>query len=67
LTTLGDRFMASFDSATSAVECTIGLQRSFATRNNTAAEPMLVRVGLNSGEPIEEDVDLFGTAVTFAM
>ncbi|MDP9237941.1 MAG: adenylate/guanylate cyclase domain-containing protein [Chloroflexota bacterium] len=64
--TMGDGFMASFDSATSAVECAIDLQRSFAARNDTAAEPMLVRVGLNAGEPIEEDDDLFGTAVTTA-
>ena len=64
--TLGDGFMASFDSATSAVECAIDLQRSFAARNSSAAEPMLVRVGLNAGEPIEEDDDLFGTAVTMA-
>ena len=64
--TMGDGFMASFDSATSAVECAIDLQRSFAARNHTAAEPMLVRVGLNAGEPIEEDDDLFGTAVTMA-
>jgi len=64
--TMGDGFMASFDSATSAIECAIDLQRSFAARNHTAAEPMLVRVGLNAGEPIEEDDDLFGTAVTMA-
>jgi class 3 adenylate cyclase len=64
--TMGDGFIASFDSATSAVECAIDLQRSFAARNDTASEPMLVRVGLNAGEPIEEDDDLFGTAVTIA-
>ena len=63
---MGDGFMASFDSATSAVECAIDLQRRFAGRNDTATEPMLVRVGLNAGEPIEEDGDLFGTAVTMA-
>jgi class 3 adenylate cyclase/pimeloyl-ACP methyl ester carboxylesterase len=64
--TMGDGFMAAFDSATSAVECAIGLQRAFASRNYTAAEPVLVRVGLNAGEPIAEDDDLFGTAVTMA-
>jgi class 3 adenylate cyclase len=64
--TMGDGFMASFDSATSAVECAIELQRAFAVRNTTSSEPMLVRVGLNAGEPIEEDDDLFGTAVTMA-
>jgi len=63
---MGDGFMASFASATSAVECAIGLQRAFASRNKTAAERMLVRVGLNAGEPISEDDDLFGTAVTMA-
>ena len=64
--TMGDGFMASFDSATRAVECAIDLQRSFAGRNNTASEPMLVRVGLNAGEPIEEDGDLFGATVILA-
>ena len=69
--TMGDGFMASFDSSTNAVECAIDLQRSFAARNESATEPLLVRVGLNAGEPIEEDdpdgrVDLFGTAVTLA-
>ena len=32
----------------------------------STVEPLLVRVGLNAGEPIEEDDDLFGTAVTLA-
>jgi len=64
--TMGDGFMASFDSSTNAVECAIDLQRSFAARNETSSAPLLVRVGLNAGEPIEEDDDLFGTAVTMA-
>ena len=64
--TMGDGFMASFDSATKAVECAIDLQRAFAARNETSTEPLLVRIGLNAGEPIEEDDDLFGTAVTMA-
>jgi len=63
---MGDGFMASFDSATSAVECAIALQRAFAARNESAADPIRVRVGVNAGEPIAEDADLFGTAVTMA-
>jgi class 3 adenylate cyclase len=63
---MGDGFMASFDSATSAVECAIALQRAFAARNASAADPIRVRVGVNAGEPIAEDADLFGTAVTMA-
>jgi len=64
--TMGDGFMASFSSATRALDCAIALQRAFAERNESAAEPIRVRVGLNAGEPIEEEQDLFGTAVILA-
>ncbi len=63
LKTMGDGFMASFSSATKALECSIAMQRAFAAHNESAEEPILVRVGLNAGEPIAEDEDLFGTAV----
>ncbi len=61
--TMGDGFMASFGSVTKAVECAIALQRAFAERDG---EPLNVRVGLNAGEPIEEDGDLFGATVILA-
>jgi class 3 adenylate cyclase len=61
--TMGDGFMASFGSVTKAVDCAIGLQQAFADREG---EPLSVRVGLNAGEPIEEDGDLFGTTVILA-
>jgi class 3 adenylate cyclase len=61
--TMGDGFMASFGSVTKAVECAIALQRAFAERKG---EPLNVRVGLNAGEPIEEDGDLFGATVILA-
>ncbi len=64
--TMGDGFMASFSSATKALESAIAMQRAFAARNESAAEPIRVRVGLNAGEPIAEDDDLFGTAVILA-
>ena len=64
--TMGDGFMASFSSATKALECAIVMQRAFAGHNESAEEPILVRVGLNAGEPIAEDDDLFGTAVNEA-
>lgn len=64
--TIGDAFMASFGSATKAIECAIALQRAFAMRNETATEQIRVRVGLNAGEPIAEAGDLFGTSVTIA-
>jgi len=64
--TMGDGFMASFSSATRALECAIAMQRAFAEHNESAEEPIRVRVGLNAGEPIAEDQDLFGTAVILA-
>ena len=64
--TMGDGFMASVSSATKALECAIAMQRAFAERNESAKEPIMVRVGLNAGEPIAEDDDLFGTAVNEA-
>ena len=58
--TMGDGFMASFGSVTKSVECAIALQKAFADREG---EPLSIRVGLNAGEPIEEDGDLFGATV----
>ena len=64
--TMGDGFMASFSSATKALECAIAIQSAFAERNESAEEPIKVRIGLNAGEPIAEDDDLYGTAVNLA-
>ncbi len=52
--------MASLGSVTKAIECAVALQRAFAQHSDTADEPLSVRVGLNAGEPIAEDGDLFG-------
>jgi class 3 adenylate cyclase/alpha-beta hydrolase superfamily lysophospholipase len=62
----GDSFMVSFDSVTAAMDCAIALQRAFAARNEVGGEPLQVRIGLNSGEPVEEDGDLFGSSVILA-
>jgi class 3 adenylate cyclase len=69
--TMGDGFMASFSSATKALECAITLQSAFSEHNQSADEVIIVRIGLNAGEPIAEDDpggrgDLFGTSVNMA-
>jgi len=68
--TMGDGFMASFASATKALECAIAIQRAFEERNAGVRAhhdaPLRVRIGLNAGEPIAEESDLFGTAVITA-
>ena len=67
---LGDGFMASFRSVTAAVECAIALQQQIRERNTNLGPPdrpdLEVRIGLNAGEPIEEEGDLFGAAVILA-
>jgi class 3 adenylate cyclase len=62
----GDSFMVSFGSVTKAAECAVALQRALARRNAAGGEPIAVRVGLNAGEPIAEDGDLFGSTVIMA-
>lgn len=63
----GDGVMASFASVSSAVECSIVIQRDFATYNHeNPAAAMHVRIGLSAGEPVAEDQDLFGAAVQLA-
>jgi adenylate cyclase len=58
----GDGIMASFPSASSALACAVAVQRAVAAR----ADAPRVRIGLNAGEPVAEEADLFGTAVQLA-
>jgi class 3 adenylate cyclase len=59
----GDGIMASFPSASQALRCAIAVQQAVAALADT---PLRVRVGLNAGEPVAEEQDLFGTAVQLA-
>jgi class 3 adenylate cyclase/pimeloyl-ACP methyl ester carboxylesterase len=63
---MGDGFMASFVSATQALECAIAMERAFAAHNEASDSQLNIRIGLNTGEPIAEEEDLFGTAVITA-
>ena len=62
----GDGIMASFPDATSAVECAIKIQREFHHYNAHTKEPIHIRIGMDSGEPVEDSNDLFGTTVQLA-
>ena len=71
---MGDGFMVAFASAARALSCAVDIQKAFAAYNAEQAaahaEPVEasinVRIGLNTGESIEEAGDYFGTAVTLA-
>jgi class 3 adenylate cyclase/pimeloyl-ACP methyl ester carboxylesterase len=62
----GDGIMASFATASKALACATAIQTALVERNEAAEEPINVRIGLNAGEPVAEDEDLFGTAVQLA-
>ena len=63
----GDGIMASFPSASGALECAVALQRGVAShREEHPDSPLGVYLGLNAGEPIAEENDLFGTSVDLA-
>jgi class 3 adenylate cyclase len=63
----GDGILAAFPSVQSALDCALAMQRAFArhTRRHPR-RPLQVRIGINVGEPLAENGDLFGTAVNTA-
>jgi class 3 adenylate cyclase len=61
----GDGIMASFASASLAAECAIHIQRAVAAHNSDGGS-VGVRIGINAGEPIADEDDLFGAAVQLA-
>ena len=63
----GDGIMASFKSVANSVNCALNIQEAFDTHNLANPDEALhVRIGISAGEPIEEDGDLFGSAVQMA-
>src|SRR5207247_4462107 len=62
----GDGFMIAFRSAAKALECAEAIQTALAARNESAAEPVLVRIGLHAGEVIKEGQDFYGRNVIMA-
>ncbi len=63
----GDGIMASFTSTSRALDCATSIQRTFAQYNESNPTiPIRVRIGLNTGEPVAENQDLFGTVVQLA-
>ena len=60
----GDGVMVSFPSASLAILCAILVQMGLDQYNQANPDnPIHVRIGLNTGEAIAEEQDLFGTAV----
>src|SRR5256885_813985 len=64
---LGDGFMISFGSARHGVECALDIQQAITEYSKQNPERKLrIRIGLNTGEVVEEGGDIFGAAVNVA-
>ena len=64
----GDSFFAEFSSAVSAVECAAAFQSQIMIRNKSADPTVKLqfRIGVNSGDVIEEQRNLLGDGVNIA-
>jgi len=63
----GDGVMASFGSASAALTCATTIQQTLAELGEQDPAGLVrVRIGVNAGEPLAEEGDLFGTAVQVA-
>lgn len=66
--TAGDSVLAEFPNPVDAVECGVQIQNKSVSINNQSdeADKMSFRIGLNMGEVLVSDGDLFGDAVNVA-
>jgi class 3 adenylate cyclase len=63
----GDGLMLAFSSARRALLCAVDIQASTLESNASRPDdPLLVRIGLNTGDVISEDDDYFGSSVIVA-
>ena len=64
---LGDGFMISFGSVRHGVECALEIQKAIAEYSKQNPERKIrIRIGINTGEVVEEAGDIFGAAVNVA-
>lgn len=64
--TTGDGMLVEFASAVDAVTCAITVQDSMAKRKPGASSKIAFRIGINVGDIIVEDDDIFGDGVNVA-
>ncbi len=66
--TTGDGFLAAFHSAVEAVQCAIDIQEELKERatSTNQAHPIVLRIGVNVGDVVSQDDDIFGDGVNVA-
>jgi len=63
---MGDGVLAEFESVADAVRAAVAVQRRIAEAARGEAAPLLLRIGVNLGDVIDEGGDLFGDGVNLA-
>src|SRR6195256_4447290 len=65
----GDGMLAEFASVVDAVSCAVNIQRGMVRRNADAPEDrqIVFRIGINVGDIIIDDNDIFGDGVNIAV
>jgi len=64
---MGDGFLAEFDSALRATQCAVEIQRRVHERNTRVrVTPIQLRIGIHLGDVEQEGSDIFGDAVNIA-
>ncbi len=63
---LGDGLMVIFSSPSRALAGAVGMQQAIHHHNRSDSEPLGVRIGMSTGEAVEEDGDYFGDPVVVA-
>ncbi|KQR78040.1 hypothetical protein ASG03_17035 [Rhizobium sp. Leaf341] len=68
VTTAGDSVLAAFASALSAIDCAIEIQQAMAEANAGLDENdrLMFRIGINVGDVVVQDGDIFGDTVNVA-
>jgi adenylate cyclase len=66
--TTGDGLLVEFGSVVDAVRCAVDMQRGMAVRNEAvpAERRIALRIGINLGDIISDDVDIYGDGVNVA-
>ncbi|MDQ3765752.1 MAG: adenylate/guanylate cyclase domain-containing protein, partial [Actinomycetota bacterium] len=62
----GDGFMVAFPSARQALRSAIGIQKALSDREPVAQVPIKVRIGIHTGEVLQQSGDYFGRHVNYA-
>ncbi len=63
---IGDGFMARFDSERAAVRCAVEIQQRLDQERREIGFALAIRIGINAGHAIDDDGDLLGNVVNVA-